>query len=125
MHVNVSKAYCDRFFPDPAKLKSWWRDHKDELIANRQKQLKAKNTPPGKLSQELTAHRKKLESRSQGDIEAQYYALQGKQVRPSKVKYEDRILLKIEKLHLRDVQFHAVDDAGHELRDWHHRLHPD
>ena len=123
VHVYVSKAYYDRFFPDPATLKNWWRDHKDELIAKRQKELKAKNTPPDKLSKELTAHENKLDSWSQEDIEAQYYAVQGKNRFSG--HFEDEIFHKVEALNLKDVHFHAVDDAGGELKTWYYRLLPD
>lgn len=122
-HVYVSKAYHERFFPDPAKLKSWWGDHKSELIAIREKKLRSQNLAPDQVSDNVAAYRKKLDSWRQDDIEAQYYAVQGKNRFSG--KYEDEIFHKIEKLHLQDIEFHAIDEAGGEIRKWKHRTLPD
>lgn len=117
VHVYVSMSYYDRVFPDPAELAIWWAGHKNELIDNDRKEARAKNIPEALTSAQLEAYRMKLDSWSQEDIEAQYYAIKGKNRFSG--SYEDEIFHKIESLNIGNVHFHALDDAtGREVRDW-------
>jgi hypothetical protein len=116
VHVYTNAAYYDRVFPKADKLRAWWQGHKEELILRERKALALQGKTGEELAAGVEKERRRFEAWTQDEIEAQYYAIQGKNRFSG--HYEDEIFLKIEQLNVSGVQFHAIDDTGRELHTW-------
>lgn len=116
VHVFTNAKYHDRVFPDGKKLDAWWQKHKEELILLERKALIAQGKSAEELAAGVEKKRRRLDGWSKDDIEAQYYAMQGRH--RDSGDYEDEIFLKIEQLNVSRVQFHAIDAVGRELYTW-------